>query len=136
MISIDYRIDTKTPQIPQIPSPKAFETRLLHDTMLSFIFLVNFLIINATFCLQQNHEETYKFFKASTDLPGPTMSFNISKGFGVFQFQFQTSIARALLLYRDDFGERDFMRFVNGDIRDCSFFRVRNVIFIFALVFS
>lgn len=80
---------------------------------LVFICALKFL-----FCFAENSDDnTLTLFKRGTsDLPGPTMSFKTTLNKGVFQFEFKTFVEKALLLYQDDGGQTDFIRFGFVDV--------------------
>lgn len=75
-------------------------------------WFVFFCSKNHSSCGQAN-ANAFRFFTSEIDLPGPTMSFSESLNQGIFEFEFKTFVDRALMLYQDDQGETDYIRFVN-----------------------
>lgn len=79
-----------------------------------FHWLILLYSKNQSLCvLAKANQTAFEFVTSGTDLPGPTMSFKESLDKGIFEFEFKTFVDRALMLYQDDQGVFDYIRFVD-----------------------
>jgi hypothetical protein len=80
-----------------------------------FQWLIFFSLTKQSLCVPANADENaFTFFKnKNSDRYGPTMSFKKSLNKGIFAFEFKTFVEQALILYQDDNGWKDYIRFVS-----------------------
>ena len=83
-------------------------------SLVFFHWLIFLYSKKQSLCVLANaNQNSFEFFTSGTNLPGPTMSFENSLNKGIFEFEFKTFVDRALMLYQDDQGQSDYIRFVD-----------------------